>query len=166
MKFVQRLPQNSKESALFMLIVSFISVNIIAPTITGFEIGFSVEHWLAVDREIIFMWPTVIVIVLLTSKAGDFLASKILGDGENNFEAAMVITAMCHVFLISIIMSVVGAWLGTGHISMKPITGFFYNWPRNFTIALFTETVVAQPIARSVMSLIHSRSNETVAATD
>lgn len=40
MKFYMNLPRNKKEFALFMAVVSIISVNIIAPLITCFEIGF------------------------------------------------------------------------------------------------------------------------------
>lgn len=36
-----RLPQNGKEFALFLAIISILSVNIIAPLIMGFEFGFS-----------------------------------------------------------------------------------------------------------------------------
>ncbi|CDQ20575.1 hypothetical protein SAMN05192559_105158 [Halobacillus karajensis] len=36
-----RLPQNHKEGILFLLIVSIISVNTIAPLIMGMERGFS-----------------------------------------------------------------------------------------------------------------------------
>lgn len=41
MLFRMKLPQNKKETVLFMFLISIISVNIIAPVITGFEIGFS-----------------------------------------------------------------------------------------------------------------------------
>ena len=40
MEFYMKLPRSKKEFALFMGIVSIISVNIIAPLITFFEAGF------------------------------------------------------------------------------------------------------------------------------
>lgn len=45
LKFQQRLPHNFKEQLLFMAVISVISVNLIAPLITGLEIGFSIQHW-------------------------------------------------------------------------------------------------------------------------
>src|SRR3954471_15067310 len=41
-----RLPQNAKEGILFLLIISIISVNTIAPIIMGMERGFSKENYL------------------------------------------------------------------------------------------------------------------------
>ena len=41
MDFYMKLSRNSKEFALFLGIVAVISVNIIAPVIPGFEVGFS-----------------------------------------------------------------------------------------------------------------------------
>lgn len=40
MDFYMKLPRSKKEFALFMAIISIISVNIIAPLITCFELGF------------------------------------------------------------------------------------------------------------------------------
>lgn len=45
LKFQQRLPHSFKEQLLFMAVISVISVNLIAPLITGLEIGFSIQHW-------------------------------------------------------------------------------------------------------------------------
>ncbi|WP_175279707.1 hypothetical protein [Secundilactobacillus collinoides] len=44
MSYTQRLPQTGKETVLFMGIISLISVNLIAPVITGLEVGFSLAH--------------------------------------------------------------------------------------------------------------------------
>lgn len=43
MEYYLKLPRNKKETAIFMGIISLISVNIIAPLITCFEIGFSFD---------------------------------------------------------------------------------------------------------------------------
>lgn len=43
MDFYMRLPRDHREFALFLLIVSLISVNLIAPLISMFELGFSFE---------------------------------------------------------------------------------------------------------------------------
>ncbi|WP_343042109.1 hypothetical protein [Ornithinibacillus caprae] len=41
-----RLPRNGKEFVLFLAIISILSVNIIAPIVTGFELGFSREVYI------------------------------------------------------------------------------------------------------------------------
>ncbi|WP_225427368.1 hypothetical protein [Ligilactobacillus murinus] len=45
MDFYMRLPRNHREFVLFLLIVSLISVNLIAALISMFELGFSFEVW-------------------------------------------------------------------------------------------------------------------------
>lgn len=45
MEYSLKLPQNKKEFALFMAVISAISVNIIAPLITCFEAGFRLSVW-------------------------------------------------------------------------------------------------------------------------
>ena len=44
MQFYMRLPRNKKEFAVFLLVISLISVNIIAPLISFFEVGFHVSE--------------------------------------------------------------------------------------------------------------------------
>ena len=55
MEFYMKLPRSKKEFALFMGIVSIISVNIIAPLITFFEAGFH----LYVYRDVLIVLPLI-----------------------------------------------------------------------------------------------------------
>ncbi|MGF7437074.1 hypothetical protein [Lentilactobacillus senioris] len=155
MKFQQRLPHNFKEQLLFMAVISVISVNLIAPLITGLEIGFSLQHWQQVLHQIPLLWVVDICLVFLTQKPAEMLASKILRDHDNSFEATMIITALCNVFLMSLVLTIVGTWVGTGQITSDPIVHFAAKWPRNFTVAFIIEAFVAQPIARSVIAVHH-----------
>ena len=66
MEFYWKLPRSKKEFALFILIISVISVNIIAPLITCFEFGFHLAVWADVLRIIPFMWMAVVALVLIT----------------------------------------------------------------------------------------------------
>lgn len=166
MKFQQRLPHTGKETALFILIVSLLSVNIIAPLITCFEIGFSFEHWGQMMHSMPLLWVCIVAFVLLTQKPAEKMAHHFLKDNDNSFEVTMLVTALCNVFLMSVIMTVVGTWVGTAHVSTEPLVHFFEKWPRNYTIAFIVEAFVAQPIARSVMSLVHSKSNAAVTVGD
>lgn len=60
MDFYMKLPRNKKETAIFILIISIISVNIIAPLITCFEIGFSMQVWLNTFKVMPFIWVSVV----------------------------------------------------------------------------------------------------------
>lgn len=156
MDFHMRLPRRKREFALFMGIISIISVNIIAPLITCFEMGFSLAVWADVLKVIPFIWMAVIALVLLTYKPAEWLTQRIVNQGDS-FRSVVTINIMCTVLLLSIILTVVGTWIGTRHISPDPIIGFFYKWPRNFAISLGVELLIAQPAARFVMMKYHQR---------
>ncbi|MFR0612400.1 hypothetical protein ACLUW2_08005 [Limosilactobacillus balticus] len=66
--FYLKLPQNRNEFVLFLLIVSIISVNIIAPIIGMLETGFTIQHYKQVLAVIPEMWLSIIIVVLLASK--------------------------------------------------------------------------------------------------
>ena len=101
-----------------------------------------------------FIWPCVVVMVLLTYKPAEWLTARITSEGDS-FRSCVVINILCTVFLMSIFLTVFGTWIGSRQISMEPIRMFFYKWPRNFTISLTVELCVAQPIARAVMLKLH-----------
>ena len=163
MEFNMKLPRNKKEFALFLLVISVISVNIIAPLITCFEFGFSLSVWASAMKSVPFIWISVIALVLLTYKPAEWLTSKIVAR-EDSFRAQIVINILCTVLLMSVFLTVIGTWIGTGHISMEPVRLFFYKWPRNFAISFAVEACVAQPIARAVMNKMHQIKDSKVSA--
>ena len=156
MDFYMKLPRNKKEFALFLAIISVISVNIIAPLITCFEAGFSLYVYRDVLSVLPFIWLSVIAIVLLTYIPAEKMTEKIV-DEKDSFRSHIVVNILCTVFLMSIFLTVVGTWIGTRSITWEPIRMFFYKWPRNFAISLFVEMCIAQPIARFVIYRLHSR---------
>ena len=154
MDFHMRLPRRKREFALFIAIISIISVNIIAPLITCFEFGFSLNVWADVLTVLPFIWLAVVALVLLTYKPAEWLTQKVASRGDS-FRATITINILCTVFFLSICLTVIGTWIGSRHLSMEPIVGFFYKWPRNFSIALGVELLIAQPIARFAMLKYH-----------
>lgn len=156
MEFHMKLPRNKKEFALFMAVISIISVNIIAPLITCFEFGFHLEVWGRVYRVLPFIWLSVIGLVLLTYTPAERMTNKIIKKTDS-FNAHIIVNILCTVFLMSICLTVVGTWIGSGKFSMEPIRLFFYKWPRNFAISFAVELLVAQPIARTVMVYLHKK---------
>ena len=156
-----KLPRNKKEFALFMAIISIISVNIIAPLITCFEVGFSMKSWSYALQAMPYLWICVIALVLITYKPAEFLTAKIIKK-DDSFNSHIVINVLCTVFLMSLFMTIIGTWIGSGQISMDPIFGFFYKWPRNFTISFAIELLVAQPIARMILQIIHKSNDKKI----
>lgn len=154
MDFQMKLPRNKKEFALFIAVISILSVNIIAPLITCFEAGFHLYVYRDVLTVLPFIWISVVLIVLLTYVPAEKMTDAILSDGDS-FNAHIVVNILCTVFLMSILLTVVGTWIGTRSITWEPIQHFFYKWPRNFAISLFVEMLIAQPIARFVMLRLH-----------
>lgn len=155
MEFYMKLPRNKKEFALFMAVISIISVNIIAPIITCFEAGFHLHVWADALQIMPFIWLSVIALVLLTYKPAEYLTAKIV-DKDDSFSSHIVVNILCTVFLMSIFLAVIGTWIGSRSLTLEPIRMFFYKWPRNFTISFAVELCIAQPIARLVMLKMHS----------
>lgn len=154
MEFFMKMPRNKGEFAIFLLIVSVISVNLIAPLITFFEFGFSLERWFNVLRVIPFIWLSVVALVLLTFAFVEEAVNRVI-ERTDSFNARVMANILCSVFVMSIFMTVIGTWIGSRSISFEPIVRFFHKWPRNFSISLFIEALIAQPIARSIMVRIH-----------
>lgn len=159
MDYYMKLPRNKKEFALFMAVISIISVNIIAPLITCFEFSFSLAVYQNALKSIPFVWIGVIAVVLLTYVPAEWMTHKILAK-EDSYNAHIVVNILCTVFLMSIILTVLATWIATRNISMEPIYGFFYKWPRNFAISLGVEMLIAQPIARFVMLKFHQAADK------
>ncbi|MEH7251876.1 hypothetical protein V7111_07100 [Neobacillus niacini] len=150
-----RLPRNGKEFILFLAIISIISVNIIAPLIMGFEFGFTKETYIETLKVIPFVWIAVVLLVNLVAKP---LVSKLLPKfigPTDGFNARVLFNIVFSVTILSILLTVIGSWIGMREISMEPIHNFFYIWPRNWFISFWVEALIAQPIARFAMKKLH-----------
>lgn len=139
-----------------MGIVSILSVTIIAPLITAFEIGFTMETWKQTVTILPIIWIAVIILVLLVHASADKLSASIV-DKNDSFRSQITINILCNVLLMSIFMTVIGSWIGQRDISLEPIQLFFHKWPRNFAISFAVEALIAQPIARQVLFMLHTK---------
>lgn len=158
-----RFPRNGKESILFLAVISILSVNIIGPLIMGFEFGFSKANYLETLKVLPFIWVCVVLLVVFVAKPlAAFLNQKFVGstDGVN---ARVLYSTLFNVTILSVILTIVGSWIGLGTISLEPVQNFFYSWPRNFFIAFWVELLIAQPAARFVMKKLHQRQNTRAA---
>lgn len=152
-----RLPRNAKEGILFLLIISIISVNTIAPIIVGLELGFSKEVYLDTLKIIPFMW---VIVVLLVKLVAGPVAGKVmpkLAGPTDGFNARILLDTLLNVTVLSMLLSIIGTWVGTKEVSLAPLRNYLHIWPRNFGIAFWIELLVAQPIARLAMKLLHAR---------
>ncbi|MGM9986163.1 MAG: hypothetical protein ACI35O_02940 [Bacillaceae bacterium] len=150
-----RLPRNGKEFALFLGIISILSVNIIAPLIMGFKFGFSKEMYVEALQIIPFVWICVILLVtLVVNPIVNKLVQKFI-EPTDGFNARVLFTILFSVTILSSLLTVIGSWIGMREISLEPIRTFFYDWPRNFSIAFWVEVLIAQPIARFAMKKLH-----------
>ena len=158
MEFSMKMPRNKREFALFFLIVSVISVNILAPLISGSSTGFDLTVWHYTDVLVVlpFIWLTVVAVVLVTYVPASALAKAVTG-GKGSFLAQTTVSILCSVMMISFFMTIFGEWIGTRTFSAEPLITLYANWPRNFGYALATELLIAQPIARGLLYLIHKR---------
>ncbi|MDE8732456.1 hypothetical protein P0G10_04900 [Eubacteriales bacterium DFI.9.88] len=154
MEFFMKLPRNKKEFTLFMAVISVISVNMIAPLITCFEIGFSLAVWAQALKIMPMIWLCVIALVLITYKPASLMTASIVEE-EDSFNAHILVNILCSVLLMSVFLTIIGTWIGNGELSLAPIKLFFYKWPRNFAISLGVEMCIAQPAARFVMLKLH-----------
>jgi len=66
---------------------------------------------------------SVVAIVLMTYKPAGWLTSRIVDVGDS-FGSHIMINILCTVFLMPILLTVVGTWIGTRHISMEPMHMF------------------------------------------
>ncbi|MEQ2466124.1 hypothetical protein ACTNDN_20575 [Niallia sp. HCP3S3_B10] len=137
-----RLPQNPKEGIIFMLIISIISVNTIAPVIMGLQLGFSKENYLETLKVIPFMW--IIVMLLVRFVAGPIVGKvmpKFVGKTDG-FNARVLLNIVMNVTVLSILLTIIGNWVGTKQISLEPFQNFFHNWFRDFGVAFWIELLL------------------------
>ena len=149
MEFYMKLPRNKREFILFLLIVSLISVNLIAPLISCLTQGFSLETYQHTLTLLPRIWLIIVILVLLTHSLAEKLMNRFTA------EAKITITILFNVCMIAIVMTLVGPWIGSGHIYWMGLSAYIASLARNMTIAFLVEAAIAQPVARAVLYRIH-----------
>jgi len=121
-----RLPRNGKEFILFLAIISILSVNIIAPIIMGFEFGFTKDVYMETLQVLPFVWVCVILLVTLVANP---LVNKLVPlfvKPTDSFNARVLFTILFSVTILSILLTVIGSWIGMREFSLEPLKNFFY----------------------------------------
>jgi len=108
-------------------------------------------------------FPLVFIIAMILEK---FIVGKVADKLVNvfslptdSFNSHILFRTFFTVIGMSIIMTNVGGILASG-FSLEVIKEFPINWPRNFCVVIFLELLIVQPIARTVMRIMHDK-NET-----
>ncbi|AGY80828.1 MAG: DUF2798 domain-containing protein [Carnobacterium inhibens] len=153
------MPHNAKEGMLYGLIICTITVIIMSTVNIGLEFGkLDTEVFLIILKS----FPIILIIaMLLEVLVIGRIAEKLVhtfSDDTDGFNAKILFTIFFTVIGMSLIMTVIGGMLGKG-ISLDSF-GSLSHWPRNFSIALFCELLIAQPPARFVMKKLHLRQED------
>ncbi|WP_225441578.1 hypothetical protein [Lactiplantibacillus pentosus] len=96
MAFSLKLPRNRVEFSWFILIISVISVNVIAPLITCFEVGFSWRPRQQTLTVLSMIWVEVAALVLVTHRPAEQVTRKILAR-DDSFRANMIVNCLVNV---------------------------------------------------------------------
>lgn len=156
-KFHMRLPRDGREFPLFLLIVSVISVNIIAPVIAMYNTESSVATWLDVLKMLPILWLVVVIMVVITNKPARLIANKIISPTDS-FNAHIMAELLCNVMLMSFVMTLLMNLVLGGASNLSD--AFVHQWPRNFAIAFAVEALLAHPVAHFVMHNYHTRKDQ------
>lgn len=108
-------------------------------------------------------FPLVFIIAMIlemfiVGKIADKLVN-VFSSPTDSLNAHILFRTFFTVIGMSIIMTIVGGTFASG-FSVEVMKEIPIIWPRNFCVAIFLELLIVQPIARTVMRIIHDK-NET-----
>jgi len=159
------LPHNAKEGMLYGAIICAITAIIMSTVNISLGFGkFDTEVLLIVLKSLPLVW---IIAMLLETLVVGRIAEKMVhnfSDTTDGFNAKMLFTIFFTVIGMSVIMTIIGDMLGNG-ISLASFAALSH-WPRNFSIALFCELLIAQPPARFVMKTLYLRQESKLTVED
>ncbi|MCH4130605.1 MAG: hypothetical protein LKF20_08515 [Lactiplantibacillus sp.] len=108
MAFSLKLPRNRYVFSWFILIISVISVNVITPLITCFDVEFSWRTWQQTLTVLPMIWVVVAALVLVTHRPAEQVTRKLLAR-DDSFRANMIVNCLVNVFMMSIVLTVVAS---------------------------------------------------------
>ena len=164
----KRLPMNKKEGIIYGTVICGITASVMC--FYNLYLGFgnlTQEMLLTFAKSL----PLFFVIAMLLENFvvrhfADALVQK-FGHEEDSFNAKILFSILFTVLGMSFLMTFIGDVVGHGlMINGSTFGRFVHAWPRNFGVVLALEILVAQPIARKVMVMMHSNSNQQVVEYD
>ncbi|OAB40675.1 hypothetical protein PMSD_01370 [Paenibacillus macquariensis subsp. defensor] len=116
---------------------------------------FNEDVALTILKSLPIMWIIVMIIEpVLIGRIAEKLVGKFT-EPTDSFNAKILFRILFTVLGMSASMTLIGGIIGNGFGS-GIYSNFLTNWPRNFLIALFAESLVIQPIARFAMVKLHA----------
>lgn len=153
------LPRNNKEGLIYGFIICALSCVFMATINIAIGMGgFSKESMIVTLKCIPFLF---IIALLLENFIVGKIAEKAVekfSSHTDSFNAQILFRILFTVIGMSLIMTIIGGLFGSGFVEV--IKHFPIAWPRNFCMILFWEILVAQPIARKVMRMMHKDDSE------
>lgn len=154
-----KLPRDGYETVLFQGIVSIISVNIIVPIIIMQASRFSWRNYDNLLPILPVMWLAVLFSIAIAQWPATRLKNHLVAR-HDSFNAQVTINILCHVVIISAMMTILSAWIRSGAIVTTPFRHFWFNWPHNFGIAFAVQLCISQPIARRILFYKHQHEDK------
>lgn len=149
------MPRNGKEGLLYGSVICALTCIVMATMNICIAMGgVSVQAIITSVK----LLPVVFVVAMIietfiVGKIADKL-TRVFSSQTDSLNAHILFRTFFTVIGMSVIMTIVGAGLGSG-FSMELIKHFPIAWPRNFCVVIFVELLVVQPIARKMMRMIH-----------
>lgn len=164
----KRLPMNKKEGIIYGTVICGITASVMC--FYNLYLGFgnlTQEMLLTFAKSL----PLFFVIAMLLENFvvryfADALVQK-FGHEEDSFNATILFSILFTVLGMSFLMTFIGDVFGHGLMVNRATFGrFVHAWPRNFGVVLALEILVAQPIARKIMFILHSKQVEKYVGYD
>ena len=152
-----RLPQTPGEGLLYGVIIC--SVTVIMMTSLNISLNFTgpgTELFLTILKALpVFFIIAMAVERFIVHPLVEKLVQKFAGK-EDSFNAHILFTVFFTVIGMSLIMTVIGDFIGHGfNLNPHIFQRFLENWPRNFGLVLLFELIIAQPLGRFAMTRLH-----------
>lgn len=154
----KRLPRSGKEGFLYGAVICGITCTIMMILNIGTSYGTLCvkDVWVTIGRSIPIVWAVAMVWeTFVVGRIGHKLV-HIFTDPSDGFNANILFNIVFVVTMMSASMTILGPTV-CGEPLRETLPGWIHHWPRNFCVAFWCECLLAQPIARRVMVLIHNR---------
>lgn len=154
----KRLPMSGKEGFLYGAVICLITCIIMLMLNVGTAFGTlcTKEVWFAILKTVPVVWVVAMVWEsFVIGRIAHMCVHKFV-EPTDGFNANILFNILFVVVMMSASMTIIGPVV-SGEPVREAFAGWIHHWPRNFCVAFWCECLLAQPIARKVMVVIHNR---------
>lgn len=160
------MPRNGKEGLIYGGVICALTCIFMATINICINMGGVSAKAIVIALKV---FPLVFIIAMILEM---FIVGKIADKLVNTFSsptdslnANILFRTFFTVIGMSMIMTIVGGILASG-FSLEVFKEFTIGWPRNFCVVIFLELLIVQPIARTVMRIIHDNNENDLDESD